>query len=311
MVTTVTLNPCIDYTITVPGVELGKLNIAKSARTDMAGKGINVSAVLEEIGVHSFAAGLSFADNHSQLEAYLDRLKIAHDFVVAPGAIRTNVKINDSTTNIMTEINSRGNDVSEEMLKEAIEKAAELAAKSKMLVMSGRLPGGAPDTTYRTLVKKAKTAGCKVVVDAEGLPLLEAVKEKPFLIKPNLYELEKTFDCKVKTIPEILRVCGLIISGGVEIVCVSLGEKGALIANRNEAFYAKAICITPKGFQGAGDSMVAGICKAFTEGRGLDEMLRFGVAAASGSLIREGTQLCRCAEFEVFLRQVEIETATP
>ena len=309
MVTTVTLNPCIDYTVAVPGLIQGGLNLTESARLDMSGKGINVSTVLEELGVHSFAAGLSFADNHSQLTSHLDKLNIAHDFAVAPGAIRINIKMNDSTTNTMTEINSRGSIVESGLLAAALDKAAKLAAKSELLVMSGRLPNGAPDDTYRTLTRKARAAGCKVVVDAEGAPLMEAVKEAPYLIKPNLYELEHTFGRKVQTISEILSVCGWIISGGVELVCVSLGERGALIASRNQAFYAKALDITPKGFQGAGDSMVAGICKAAAEGLGLEDMLRFGVAAASGSLIREGTLLCRRADFEVLLRQVEVTEA--
>ena len=310
MVTTVTLNPCIDYTITVPGVQLGGLNIAESTRSDMSGKGINVSTVLEELGVHSFAAGLSFADNHSQLVAHLNRLGISHDFAVSSGAIRTNIKLNDSIINTMTELNSRGNPPDEAALIAAMEKAAELAVKSELLVVSGRLPNGAPDTTYRTLVRLANAAGCKAVVDAEGVPLIEAVKEKPFLIKPNLYELEHSFGRKAQTIPDILRVCGWIISSGVEIVCVSMGENGAIIASRNEAFYAKALDIKPVGFQGAGDSMVAGICRAVTEGLGLDDMLRFGVAAASASLIREGTLLCRRADFEVLLRQTEVMPIT-
>jgi 1-phosphofructokinase len=306
MITTVTLNPCIDYTIRVPGVNLGELNLVASSRTDMAGKGLNVSIVLKELGVGTLCTGISFAGNHGLLRAHLDRLGVPHDFVVAPGDIRTNIKLMDTNSNTMTELNSRGNPVPGAVLDEAAAKIVGYAAKSDMLVMSGRIPNGAGEDIYRRLMQKLRGFPCRVVVDAERQPLAEAVKEKPYLIKPNLFELEHTFGRKAQTVPEILAVCGWIISSGVELVCVSMGERGALIASRDAAYQADALDIAPKGFPGAGDSMVAGICKAATEHLGLEAMLRYGVAAASASLILEGTQLCQRADFEEMAGRVAV-----
>jgi len=307
MITTVSLNPCIDLTVTVPGLIPGRLNMMDTCRTDIAGKGVNVALVLDELGVPAMCTGISFSQNHAELAARLDGISVAHDFVISPGSIRTNLKINDSAENTMTEINSRGDKVSRELLELAAEKILELAAKSEMVVMSGRIPNGAGDDIYRRLMQRMRWLPCKIVVDAERGALVEAVRERPFLIKPNLYELEQSFGKKAGTIPEILSICGWVISSGVEICCVSMGERGALIASRGGAFYAKPPEITPRGFQGAGDSMVAGICKAATDGLELSDMLRYGIAAASASIIREGTQLCRREDFEEMLARVKVE----
>ena len=307
MITTVTLNPCIDYSVAVPNIALGQLNMMDSSRVDIAGKGVNVAVVLARLGIPACCTGISFDENHAKLVSHLDAFGLTHDFVVAQGSIRTNLKIYDSISGEMTEINSRGERVSAEVLGLVREKIVSLAAKSEMVIMSGRIPNGADESIYRELMRSLRGLPCKIVIDAERQPLVEALKERPFLIKPNLYELAHSFGKPARSIPEILSVCGHIISGGVEIVCVSMGERGALIANREEAFYAQPPDVKPRGLQGAGDSMVAGICKAAAEGHDLSDMLRYGVAAASASIIREGTKLCREADFEEMLTKINIE----
>ena len=307
MITTVTLNPCIDYTVNVPKLALGQLNMMDSSRVDFTGKGVNVAVVLAELDVPAFCTGISFSENHEKLVSRIENAGMGHDFAVEQGSIRTNLKIYDSASGSMTEINSRGDKVSARVLGLVREKIISLAKKSDMLVMSGRIPNGASEDIYRELMRALRGLPCKIAVDAERRPLVEAVKERPFLIKPNLYELEHSFGKPARTIPKILSVCGWIISSGVEVVCVSMGEQGALIASREGAFHAQALDVVPRGLQGAGDSMVAGICKAATEGRGLRDMLRYGIAAASASIIREGTKLCRKEDFEEMCAQVNIE----
>jgi len=307
MITTVTLNPCIDYTINLPELLVGQLNMIDSSRIDFAGKGVNVAVVLGELSVPTVCTGISFTENHAGLASHIKNVGAEDAFVVAQGSIRTNIKVNDTASGGMTEINSRGEKVSPEIIELVRNKITGLAAKSDMLVMSGRIPNGAGEDIYRQIMRDLRGLPCKIVVDAEREPLVEAVKERPFLIKPNLYELEHSFGRQAKTIPEILSVCGWIISGGVEVVCVSMGADGALIASREGAFFAKALDIKPRGFQGTGDSMVAGICKAVIEGRDLADMLRYGVAAASASIILEGTNLCRKKDFDDMLPQVVIE----
>jgi 1-phosphofructokinase len=307
MITTVTLNPCIDLALTLPALTLGAFNLVERKRTDVCGKGVNVSVVLKELGLETLCAGISFTKNGGLLADRLDSLGIPHDFVMAPGEIRTNIKVMDEAKTEMTELNSRGDPVAPAVLDDFLDKLEHLAAESDMVVFSGRIPNGAGEDTYRRCLERIAASPAKTILDAEKTPLLLALEAKPFLIKPNLYELETAFGEKAATRGDILRICRGILRRGVGVVCVSLGELGAMIVGEREAFYAPALPLTPRGFQGAGDSMVAGICKAIADDGGLEDMLRSGVAAASASIIREGTLLCQKADYERFLELVCVE----
>jgi 1-phosphofructokinase len=307
MITTVTLNPCIDLALTLPTVTLGALNLVERKRTDVCGKGVNVSVVLRELGLNTLCTGISFMENGKLLADRLDNLGIPHDFIMAPGEIRTNIKVMDEAKTEMTELNSRGNPVAPAVLDAFLGKLEQLAANSDMVVFSGRIPNGAGEDTYRRCLERIAPSPAKTILDAEKTPLLLALEAKPYLIKPNLYELETAFGEKATTRGDILRLCRGILRRGVGVVCVSLGAEGAMIVGEREAFFAPALSLTPRGFQGAGDSMVAGLCKAIADGGGLEDMLRSGVAAASASIIREGTQLCQKADYERFLGRVKVE----
>ncbi|MFV0400412.1 MAG: 1-phosphofructokinase family hexose kinase [Oscillospiraceae bacterium] len=307
MITTVTLNPCIDYTAVVNRLEQGALNLMTGSRMDASGKGVNVALVLDALGVDCFATGISFENNHNMLAGRLDSEGIPHDFVLAPGNIRTNIKLYDESAGNMTEINSTGEPVEPSTLEALADKLDSLAARSEVVAFSGRIANGAASDIYRRLMERLSTYPVKLAVDADGEPLAEALKAKPWLIKPNDYELGKLVGRKLETDREIVAACRELIAGGVEIVCVSLGADGALIADKREAWRAKGLSIPVRGLQGAGDSMVAGICKAAVEGQPLRELLRSGMAASAGSVIREGTLLSTKEDYLGFLSQVQIE----
>lgn len=307
MITTVTLNPCIDLTVNIPGLNVGGLNLATQTRTDVSGKGINVSVVLRELGLATVCTGITFDGNGQQLTARLERHSISGNFAVAHGNIRTNIKLFDEEKREMTEINHRGWPVDDAVIDAFFEKLLICAEQSDIVVLSGRIPCGAQNDIYRTCLKSLHKLPVKTILDAEGEPLKLALSQKPYLIKPNLYELESAFSCKIQSTQEAVNICrNKILSKGVSVVCVSMGGEGAVIVDRERAFFAPALGIEVKGFQGAGDSMVAGVCKGMAEGKDIDDMLRYGVAAASASLIREGTLLCRKMDFERMLAKIEI-----
>lgn len=307
MITTVTLNPCIDLTLTLPGLTVGGLNLVERRRVDVSGKGVNTAIVLKELGLEVRCSGISFTGNGSLLADRLAELNIPGCFVMAPGEIRTNIKVVDAAKNEMTELNSPGDPVEPGLLEELLLKLEVLAADSEIVTFNGRIPNGATEEIYRFCLERVSRSNPRTVLDAEKAPLRFAVAARPFLIKPNLYELEAAFGETVASREDIVRVCRGIIAQGVAVVCVSMGREGAIIVDEKRAFHAAAPALTPRGFQGSGDSMVAGICKAVAEGGGIEDMLRFGVAAASASIIREGTLLARREDYERFLGQVKPE----
>jgi 1-phosphofructokinase len=314
VITTVTLNPCVDLSVWTPNLSPGDFNITTASRVDVAGKGVNVSVVLRELSQPTLAAGISFDGNHQQLAELLETYGIAGQFVLAHGNLRTNIKIYDERTGDMTELTSPGEPVGSIFVEQYLSELPALAAKSQILVFSGRIPAGdrgpagSYEDIYRRSLRAVKKHKVKTIVDAEGKPLREAIRQKPTLIKPNLRELQGLTRKKLTSKEAIVAFCReSIIAKGVETVCVSLGGDGALIVDGTAAYYAPPLTLAIKGLAGAGDSMVAGIAKAMRENRGADDMLRFGVAAASASLLRPGTLLCRRADYERLLKEVRIE----
>lgn len=307
MITTVTLNPCVDLTLYLPELNAGGLNLVERSRTDTCGKGVNVSVVLRTLGIATKCSGISFDGGAAQLDAFLEQQCIARDFAIAHGNLRTNIKLMDMNKNEMTEVNSLGDPVGESVILEYLDKLKKLAWESSIVVFSGRIPNGGGADIYRRSLEAVAGSRVITIVDAEKEPLKQAIKAKPFLIKPNLYELEETFGRKIRSRDDALKACRKIIKRGVSVVCCSMGGDGAIIADEAEAWFSPALPIEVKGFQGAGDSMVAGICKAIKDRRPLEDLLRYGVAAASGSLEREGTLLCRLEDFDRLLPLVHVK----
>lgn len=307
MITTVTLNPCIDKTISISNFKYGELNRVVSTRTDVSGKGINVSIALNQLGEETKCLGFNYLRDDSIIKKRLEESKIGYQFIEVEGSLRTNIKIFDTNDRTMTELNESGNPVTldaVELLKKMINKQT---IKSKIMVFNGSVPKGVPKNIYKILIEQVKKEGVKTVLDAEGDLLLEGIKAKPYFIKPNLFELQNALKTSFSNNNDVANAAKKIIDNGVSIVCVSMGQAGAIIVSQEEAWFAPGSKLNVKGVQGAGDSLVAGMCIAMERGYDLREMLRYGVAAANASLIREGTLLCTKEDFKRMLSEVKIE----
>jgi 1-phosphofructokinase len=307
MVTTVTLNPCIDRMVTVERFIYGGLNRVIDSRMDAAGKGINVAVALHQLGGRSFCTGINYTVRGEMIVELLDTAGIPYDFVDVEGEVRVNLKVFDIYKGVVTEINEGGYPVSAEHIEKLIDKIELYAVKSQMMVFSGSVPKGIPVTIYKDLLERANRHHILCVLDAEDQLLFEGIKSRPYLIKPNLYELEKAVGIKLTTHREIVKAARKFIDKGVHNVGVSMGNQGAIIVNEIEAYYAHPVAVVVKGTAGAGDSMVAGFCLAVQQGADLKEMLRYGMAAATASVMREGTLLCTRDGFDTILPRVEIE----
>jgi 1-phosphofructokinase len=304
---TVTLNPCYDRQIEIPSLTRGGMNRASATRTDAAGKGINVSVALSNLGVGSICTGFNYIDNGALLTDFLDERNITHDFINVPGEVRINIKLFERDTSVMTEINQPGAFVPYEYTGTLLDKAAALTDNTDdIVVLSGSRPQNVGADIYMQLIERVS---CRCIVDTEGAALLATLnaKRKPFLIKPNLFELETAFGVKLPDKEAAISFCrSHIISTGVEYVCVSMGGDGAMLISADGAWFAPALDIPVRGLAGAGDSMVAGLVYGLRSGAEPGEILRYGAAAASASVIREGTQLCTRDGFDEMLTRVGI-----
>ena len=304
-VTVVNLNPCIDWQLTTPQFVYGGLNRVTPGKRYAAGKGINVCAALKNLGHDPLCVGFNYQENGAVITQALDDWGVRHDFIMVDGAVRVNIKLYDTTANIMTELNQPGAFVPEADISELCKRIQ--AIGDGILVLSGSMPAGVPANIYAKLCEAWPGV---VVVDAEkdALKLALTSNKPPFCIKPNLFELESSFGVKLSAKEEIAVFCRELIQDyGVCIICVSMGADGAMLVTGDEAYYAPVLKLTALGVQGAGDAMVAGLVYGLKKEESALDLLRMASAAAAASVIQEGTTMCTYEDFLRFLDLIVVE----
>lgn len=282
MIYTLTLNPAVDYYITVDNFASGTVNRTTSENIRFGGKGINVSLVLKELGCCSTCLGFVGGFTGDALQDYLIQKGINCDFVKVKGNTRINVKLND------TDINSAGPDITDSELQQLYKKLDNLKS-GDFLVLSGSIPKTLPQNIYETILERLKNKGIEFIVDAEKNLLLNTLKYKPFLIKPNHHELGQIFGVEISDFDTALTYAKKLQDMGAQNVMVTLGELGAVLACKNGETYTQA---APKGnvisAVGAGDSAIAAFLAQYINGGDYNNCLKCAVAAGSATAFSDG-----------------------
>ena len=304
---TVTLNPCYDRTVSIARFEYGGTNAVLSVQRDTSGKGINVSTVLNHLGYDTICMGLMYSKSKDDFNKFFVGEKLRSDFVEVQGSVRENIKIFDESAKTMTEFNEKGSVAGEETVRAVVKKIESVVASSSLVVLSGSVPPGFPKTIYAEIIRKCADAGVRVILDASKEFLLEGIRAKPFLIKPNIDELETIAEKKIESENDVIAEAKKISETGIAYVCVSLGKNGCILVSGDCAFKAPAMDIEEAGIQGAGDSLVAGLCAAITDGAEEEAYLRYAMAAASASIMLPGTQLCLKKDFDALFPLVAVQ----
>ena len=235
-----------------------------------------------------------------------DKENLKHDFLEIPGHVRTNTKIVSKSGQGVTELNEPGPRVNKEILDSFFALAKEKTAESDMVVLTGSLPPGCPEGTYRDLLKILE--GKKCILDTEGKELELAAKgAKPFLIKPNLKEMEATLGIELRTMRTIRDAALLFVRLGVEHAVVSMGEMGAMYVSADKTLFAPALRVEIKSTVGAGDAMIGGMLLGYAKEKDMARAFRYGIAAGAASVMTEGTQLIVRSDFEKLLEMVKIQ----
>ena len=281
MITSVSLNPSIDRTLEVGSFTVGGLNRV-CAQTDVAaGKGVNVALAVSALGAESACIGYMYRECAALFQQRLSQGKVQGDFVWCDGAVRVNVKVFDRSRGEVTEINSSGMPVSEEQLQAMVQLVRSHARTSDCMILSGSMPPACPADFYRTLGEAAAAEGCRVLLDADGDRLTAGLQARPYLIKPNRYELELLTGRVLDSREKLLQAAGECIDRGAALVAVSMGAEGALITDGKRAYATPGLKVAVKSTVAAGDSMIAGMAVGFSRGLDIPEAFRLGVAAAT------------------------------
>ena len=307
MITTICLNPCFDKTVSVDRLQPGQVNRIREARVDLGGKGINVAVVAKRLGLDVKCLGIMGENGAAELTALMDREELSHRFLTVPGGhVRTNMKVYSLDGQGVTELNEPGTFLTEGALAEFTRIAEEETADSDMVVLTGSLPPGCPEGTYRDLLKALE--GKKCILDTEGKELELAAKgAHPFLIKPNLREMEATLGIELRTMRAIRDAALLFVRLGVQHSVVSMGAMGAMYISADKTLFAPALRVETKSTVGAGDAMIGGMLLGYEIEKDMAKAFRYGIAAGAASVMTEGTQLIVRSDFDALLDQVRIQ----
>lgn len=256
MIYTVTFNPAIDYVVRTEEMKVGVVNRTESEEIYFGGKGLNVSIILNELGIKSEALGFVAGFTGEAIENGMAKDGIKTDFIhLDNGFSRINVKIRSS---FETEINGQGPEISEENIEELFKKLNKIQ-DGDTIVLAGSIPASLPSDIYERILEYLKNKKIRAIVDATGDLLMNVLKYKPFLIKPNNFELEEIFGVELKTAEDVSEYALKLKEMGAVNVLVSMAGDGAILADENGKIHACGVCSgTVKNSVGAGDSMVAG-----------------------------------------------------
>lgn len=289
----------MDYVVQTDEISVGGVNRSKSEKIYFGGKGINVSMVLSELGVKSKALGFVAGFTGDAIEKGVAEKGVETDFVhLENGFSRINVKIKSGSE---TELNGQGPAIDDKALNSLFEKLDRLDC-GDTLVLAGSIPNSMPADIYEKILERLQDKNIKAVVDATKDLLLNVLKYKPFLIKPNNYELGEMFGAALKTTDEIAEYAQKLKDMGARNVLVSMAGDGALLLDENGKTHLCGVCKgTVKNSVGAGDSMVAGFVAGLEQG-GYEYALKLGTAAGGATAFSDG--LAEKALIDELLKQL-------
>lgn len=293
MIRTVTLNPAVDRTVTIPRFAVDAVNRVAAARSDAGGKGINVSKALRALGGRSVAYGFLGGNAGRFISAFLESQGIEGRFVEVAGETRTNIKVVDPELKTHTDINEAGPALSDSDL-ERLETAlfADLRP-GDLLVLSGSV-GSAPASVYAGWTGRARELGALTLLDADGAALTAAAAAKPTALKPNVDELGRLVGKSLSRngsadVPAAAQAARSLLGGGTELVVVSLGAEGALFVSPRGTIKAQGIAVDVQSTVGAGDSLVAALALGLERGDRVEALVRPAIAAGTAAAATAGS----------------------
>ena len=307
MIITVTLTPALDKTVILPGFRVDQVNRIQSLRLDPGGKGINVSKVLLSLGADSLATGILGGGTGRYIENSLREMGIASDFVWVKEETRTNLKVVDPQEHTNTDINEPGTPVAPEVIEAVYRKVEAAASPGDIVVMAGKAPSSAPDTVFADWITRLRSRSVQTYLDADAGLLIEGVKAKPTLIKPNDVELSRLTGREFHGVSEMVQAAGRLVQDGIGTVVVSLGSDGALFVTGDQALRGYGLRVPVQSTVGAGDSMMAAMAYGAAKGMGFRDTCALALAVSAAAVTTPGTQPTEKHVVDELLKQVQIE----
>jgi len=306
-IVSLSLNPAIDLTYEINDLQHDQKTRATSSHYDPGGTGINVGRALEKLKANSYTCCITAGKMGEFLHTMLEQELTNVTTLQVEGETRINTTLIQQSPQYQYEINAVGPSITPKQLDKIIGQFLTLCQQG-IGILTGSLPPGIPDSTYKTINLALQQQGGRCIIDAPVNVMKQALLSKPFLIKPNQHELEILTKKTLTTIEQVATEARAISDQGTQYICVSLAEKGAILTGPTNSYYCNSPAIKVDSTVGAGDSMVAGLAYAFSQNQTPDQALKFAVACGAGTATQAGTQLFHPHELASLSDQITIKT---
>lgn len=307
MIATVTLNPTLDLILEVEELKLDHYNKVHNVKSTAGGKGINVSKAIRGCERDTIALGFVGGARGRIVEEELRSMDITTNFWHIESETRSNIIIWDKKRGQHTLLSEIGPVISEYDLEMFYSIYHRVMSQCQAVILSGSLPPGVPLDIYGNLISIARERGVKTILEATGEPFEKGLKKRPFLAKPDLRETNQIFGKSIDTEEDAIQIAQEVINKGAEIAVVSFEQEKDVIATSQEIWFAETNYHKIVNLIGAADALVAGLAVALTEeGKEFYEAIRFSMAAALASALREEEEFSSREEVEKCLSHVKI-----
>lgn len=281
MIYTVTFNPALDYVVKLDELQSSDINRTESEQIFYGGKGINVSVILSRLGIENTALGFLAGFSGKQVELMLNEEGVKSDFLyLKNGYTRINVKIKAQKE---YDINAQGPIIEQSDADLLLQKLSKIK-DGDGVVLAGSIPKSLPNDIYEKILKQLSDKNVMSVVDATGDLLLNVLKYKPFMIKPNHHELGEIFGVKIENLKQVEFYSKELQKMGARNVLVSMAEDGAVLFDENKTLH-KIQSVSGKlvNSVGCGDSMVAGFIAGYLKSNDYEYALKLGTLCGSAT----------------------------
>lgn len=306
---TVTLNPAVDLFTEVHEVTAVHKLRCEAPQIHPGGGGINVARVLQRLGCDALALFPAGAATGQRLVQMLEAEQVPCHAVPIANETRESFTVHETRSGRDYRFVLPGPTLAQTEWETCLRYAADLMPAPQWLVLSGSLPPGVPAKLINRFAQLARERGMHMVLDGSGPALAAGLAEGVYLVKPSLRELREQTDEPLATEADWLRVArALVHQGRAQMVALSLGEQGALLVSKDQALRAPSLPVAVASTIGAGDSFLAGLVWALSQGSDLAQALRHATAAGAAALLQPGTALTQASDMQRLFAQTQ---ATP
>jgi tagatose 6-phosphate kinase len=285
---------------------LDAVNRAVTTLDGAAGKSINVAKVLKALGEHPLATGFLGGDRGEFIRAAMAEKGVETDFVTVSARTRQCITVIDESAGTHTELVEESRAVNPADYDELMTIIRRRIAHCRAVVMSGTISPGVPVDLYCQCARLAHEAGAISVADAQGAALMEALKAKPGLVKPNRPELAATVGRELKDDAAVMQAMRELGERGAQRVVVTAGKDPALAFDGRSFWRIIAPRIKVVNPIGSGDAFTAGLVWRLVQGDDPGEACRWGSAAGAANALTAMAGEVNREDVDRLAREVEV-----